>query len=205
MKLHHQFIYALTGSDNKSIHISLINFTSMTSQQSNNPLPTSIETACPSAKSQQQKKDRFTRAERRAFKKQKDAAQHTKKPKQANKTHTKAPANAKNFNVDDAINLLIALRGTEVNRKFQNFGPTNKPLQDRVTRGAPKKAEPSSKKLEKIQKRKGIRAERRKAYLAKRVVQEGADTQIFGAGTAIPQEGEEVLLMDDQEINFDDL
>lgn len=150
-------------------------------------------------KSQEQNKARFTRAERRAFTKEKRAAQNPKKP--FNKKDSKAAP--KNCNsVDDVIAYLLTIRGKEGDRKVkESLSRVTKTLEGRITRDAPKKPEPSAKKLEKIQKRKEIRAERRKAKLAARAEhniqrEQGAD--------GVPQTQELQAVTEFEEINFDD-
>ncbi|KAF2649683.1 hypothetical protein K491DRAFT_697876 [Lophiostoma macrostomum CBS 122681] len=133
-------------------------------------------------KSHEQKKERFTRAERRAFTKDKKGKQDGKKPthqkdlRKKDFKGTSGSSNKKINSIDDVIAFLLTIRGhgkdgvAEVIAYLltvRSQGNGNKSLESRITKDAPKKAEPSAKKLEKLQKRKEIRAERRKTKLAK--------------------------------------
>jgi hypothetical protein len=141
----------------------------MDSQQ---PIKPSTETAHAGDKAQVQKKERFTRAERRAYIKEKKGAQNGKKgaqqlKKRKGKPATRTQPQAAGQTVDDIIAYLLTVRGKEGNHKLGDILPSvTKSLETRVTRDAPKapkqKKELSAAKLEKIQKRKEARVEKRR-------------------------------------------
>ncbi|KAF2108776.1 hypothetical protein BDV96DRAFT_636496 [Lophiotrema nucula] len=160
---------------------------------------------------QQQKKARFTRAEKRAFAREK--AQNPflpSRPKQQSKAQTiAAPRSlrtnheAPNANIDNMIGFLLAQRGAgkkqqakAINSVFQGFKldqPAAKP------KAAPKK-ELSAAKLEKIQKRKEVRAEKRQIYLAEKAKKAEAQVTESTATATFEQQP----LPADDEINYDE-
>lgn len=171
-------------------------------------------------------KARFTRAERRAFTKEKKAGpqgKHGKKPKHAHKRDIQFVIPKDANTVDDVIAYLLTLRGNDGNRKVQDLSRVTKTIEGRVTRDAPKKKELSAKKLEKLQKRKEIRAEKRKARMEQMAQQSteagaeaGAEAQVSVAEVTeaevvveAPQIQQAEAAADEEynfdEINFDDL
>ena len=158
---------------------------------------TNTETAYAGANTQQngtaeQTKARFTRAERRAFAKEKRAVQgpkhHSQRDskkdfkkdfKKDSKRDARIPHDVKN--IDDAIALLLAIRGKE-GRQARDLSRITKSLESRITRGSvavakKQKKEPSAKRLEKLAKRKELRIEKRKARLAEKSEQ-SANAQV---------------------------
>jgi hypothetical protein len=159
----------------------------------------SAEAAYAGGKSAEQTKARFTRAEKRAFaneKKKKTAQQPGKNPKKVSKRDAKPAPKGKgkgkgNDSVQTAVEAIayfLTHQGKDSDRKVQQtLTRATNSIESRVTREAPKKAdvkkaEPSAKKLEKIQKRKEMRAEKKqawKAQQAEKAAQEGAAAPII--------------------------
>jgi hypothetical protein len=188
-----------------------------------NTVTTSTETAyaggvtatSSGGKSHEQQKERFTRAERRAFTKEKKGKQDGKKPahqKDVRKKDFKGAAGpaSKIKSIDDVIAFLLTIRGKQgvedaiaylLTVRSQGGG-NSKSLESRITKDAPKTAEPSAKKLEKLQKRKEIRAERRQTKLAIRAEQAEQGAQAAEAGPAAKAPVQEQV--EEQETNFED-
>ncbi|KAF2732935.1 hypothetical protein EJ04DRAFT_299319 [Polyplosphaeria fusca] len=158
---------------------------------------TSAETAYAAGDGTQQTKARFTRAERRAFTKEKKAAETSKKPRNKNNTlkDTKGASHGV-IEIDDIIAALISIRGSKGNdhKARQSINNISRSLQDRITRDVPKKAAPSAEKLEKIEKRKAARAEKRKAWKAQKEA-EAQDIQ--------PQPTEDASKIEKQDLDDD--
>jgi hypothetical protein len=153
----------------------------------------SAEAAYAGGKPAEQTKARFTRAEKRAFanEKKKTAQQPGKNPKKVPKRDAKPAPKGKgkgkgNDSVQTAVEAIayfLTHQGKDSDRKVQQtLSRATNSIESRITRDAPKKAdvkkaEPSAKKLEKIQKRKEMRAEKKqawKAQQAEKAAQEGA-------------------------------
>jgi hypothetical protein len=146
---------------------------------------------------QQQQKPRFTRAEKRQYAKEKmdkkASLVATRRTEQRASKKGPRPASSDSNDADEVITRalstiveLIDLRKGR-NRKPQKSGlRVSKTLEQRITRDAPKKAEPSAKKLEKIQKRKEIRLERRKTKLALRAQQTTQEAETTVPAVSIP-------------------
>lgn len=113
-------------------------------------------------------------------------------------------------NIDDVIAYLLTMRGTKNNRKLtQALNPVNASnlsgnLACYVTHDVPKEADTSAKKLEKMQKRKDIRARRTKTKLAYRAEQSAKnDTHsrvVDGAGGL---EQYDTIISFEDKINYD--
>ncbi|KAF2744388.1 hypothetical protein M011DRAFT_470518 [Sporormia fimetaria CBS 119925] len=154
----------------------------MTTSDIPRPIPSGPpqDTATPvsKARTDDSKKPRYTRAERRAFTKEKQITHkpHGKVTKPPHKSKpSKAIPEGLPKGLEDAIKQLVAAHHAA-------NGQSSKPLSARVTRDGGKKdkkvksdikektpkKELSPEKLAKIQKRREIRAEKRKLYLAKK-------------------------------------
>ena len=170
----------------------------------------------------QHQKTRFTRAEKRQYVKERKAAEHRHEPFHGvSKAKNRRVSTKPNTNISHVIKFLIGIKSksneeevkeyvrylTHLNRLAPAFA-TSLPLESRITREKPKtKAVPSARKLEKIQKRREIRAERRAAWLAKKAASREQDThidqtQVVSAPSAVPIQQQHPPDFD--EINFDD-
>ena len=135
-------------------------------------------------KAQNQEKVRFTRAQRRQYAKEKRAAQvFSKDPKKPARTKSHAPFKGCN-DIDEVIAYLINMRDRSGNSKISS-GIT-KSLASRMTFPKPKKV-PSPEKLEKLQKRKELRAQKRKVRMAEKAAKKDTEGQP-GDGAAIAQQ-----------------
>ncbi|KAF2261330.1 hypothetical protein CC78DRAFT_619554 [Lojkania enalia] len=116
----------------------------------------------------QQNSARFTRAERRAYAKEKRVAQQANKPhKKGHKKQLHSTAGPSVGNVEDVITYLLTIRGMQGGRNMdETLNRVAKNLGQHIANVSSKNAQPSAKKPEKMQKRKELRAEKRKLKLA---------------------------------------
>lgn len=177
---------------------------------STQPIPTYVTSPKGHAgDASKQKKARFTRAEKRQFAKEKKGGKLTHRSKRPQNA-TGGLQDLSGNEVDAMIVRLLKIR--EQAGTSQHGSRPSKRLEERVTREVPKKEkkELSAKKLEKIQKRREIRAERKKAWLAKKAAEQGAPE---GAAVvpairsgSVPAAAEEPPSLEfEEEINFDEL
>ncbi|KAF2245433.1 hypothetical protein BU26DRAFT_521882 [Trematosphaeria pertusa] len=172
---------------------------------------TSTEAAYAGESQQQNQKPRFSRAEKREFARQKKAAEAPQQSKKHSRAASQKVSHKKHgdagvpgFNdqqIDEMIVRLLSIRGK---------GKDAKALETRITRDAPKnekkkEKELSPKKLEKLQKRREIRAERKKAWLAKKEAEKAGGAEGAPAPAPFPTLVQQQPLPYSDEINFDEL
>lgn len=140
----------------------------------------------------QHQKPWFTRAEKRQFAKERKLAEHRHEPFHgALKAKNGRTLHKPSTNINHVIKFPISIKSKSNEEEVKEsvrylthlgrLGPTSAsslPLESRITREEPKKkAAPSARKPEKIQKRREIRAERKVAWLAKKVASGEQDTR----------------------------
>ncbi|PSN71331.1 hypothetical protein BS50DRAFT_280286 [Corynespora cassiicola Philippines] len=145
---------------------------------------TSITTTAETAyvgEGQQSEKPRFTRSERRQFKVEK--AGHTKKPHRKDSKFQIAA-------LDDVIAYLVSIRHLRKNEQVKALSRVAKQFENSGAKSLESRAEPkkelSAKKLEKIQKRREIRAEKKAAWLAKKAETAQAESGHASGPTEAP-------------------
>ena len=170
----------------------------------------------------QHQKPRFTRTEKRQFAKERKAAEHRHGPFHGilKAKNGRVPTKP-NTNINHVIRFLIGIKSKSNEEEVKEYvrylthlnrlapvSTTSLPLESRITREEPKKKTvPSARKLEKIQKRREIRAERKAAWLAKKAASGEQDThvgqtQVASAPSVAPVQQQHPPDFD--EINFDD-
>jgi len=146
-------------------------------------IPTVVTSPKAPAETHKQK-PRYTRAEKRQYAREKKAAAQAAQALQKSKKHGRKPtepdlSKLSSKELDSMIMRLVKLRSEPAKGKR---------LEERLTREKTKekpKKELSPKKLEKIEKRRQIRAERKAVWLAKKTA-EGATTEAAEASLPAP-------------------
>jgi hypothetical protein len=174
------------------------------------PIPTFINStpaAFNAGEPSQQQKSRRTRAEKRQHAREK--ATKVSKPVKAGGRHGKKTPHViaqeilASISPDQVDAVILQL----LQNKERKAGRTKGTLESRITKDVPKKEkkELSPAKLEKIQKRREIRAEKKRLWLEKKATQGAIDGATAVSEPATLRAPADPVSLQDDEINFDEL